>query len=177
MDIIPYMRTISGNISRLLAKYNIKTICWSVKKSNSLLRLAKDSLGCNVLGICYISCECGKVYVGQTGCTITVRSKEHEHHIWQDQPEKSAVTEHCIELGHKMYFDEATSLARSAGYTDRLVKEAIKIWLHPNSSNRDSGFMLSQAWHPLINTLKKVKQHSDERVQRGHRIRTEETPG
>jgi hypothetical protein len=58
-----------------------------------------------------------------------------------------------------------------------LVKEAIEIRLHPNNFNRDSRFMLSQALHPLINILKKVKQHSDERVQRGHRTKTEETPG
>jgi hypothetical protein len=63
--------------------------------------------------------------------------------------------EHRIELGHKIDFDESTILARSAGYTDRLVEEAIEIRLHPNSFNRDSGFMLSQAWHPLINVLKK----------------------
>jgi hypothetical protein len=53
--------------------------------------------------------------------------------------------EHCVELGHKIDFDEATILARSAGYTDRLGKEAIEIRLHPNSLNRDSRFMLSQA--------------------------------
>jgi hypothetical protein len=58
-----------------------------------------------------------------------------------------------------------------------LVKEAIEIRLYPNNFNRDSRFMLSQAWHPLINVLQEVKQRSDERVQRGHRTRTEETPG
>jgi hypothetical protein len=82
-----------------------------------------------------------------------------------------------MELGHKIDFDEAIILARSAGYTGRMVKEAIEILLHPNNFNRDSGFLLSQAWHLLINVLKKVKQLSDERVQRGHRTRNEETPG
>jgi hypothetical protein len=41
-------------------------------------------------------------------------------------------------------------------------QKPFEISLHPNNFNRDSGFMLSQAWHPLINVLKKVKQHSDE---------------
>jgi hypothetical protein len=130
MATIPYMRIISGKISRLLAKYNIKMIRWPVKKSN---RSAKDNLGCNVPGVYHILCECGKVYVGQTGHTITARYKEHERHIRLNQPEKSAVAEHCIELSHKIDFDEATILARRAGYTDRLVKEAIEIRLHPNN--------------------------------------------
>jgi hypothetical protein len=47
-------------------------------------------------------------------------------------------------------------IARSAGYTDKLVKEAIEIRLHANNFNRDSGFMLSQAWHPLINELQRL---------------------
>jgi hypothetical protein len=37
MTIILYMQTVSGRISRLLAKYNIKTIHWPIKKSNNML--------------------------------------------------------------------------------------------------------------------------------------------
>jgi hypothetical protein len=47
---------------------------------------------------------------------------------------------------------------------DRLVKEAIEIRLHPDNFNRDNGFILSHAWHPLINQLHKarqVKQHPE----------------
>jgi hypothetical protein len=36
---------------------------------------------------------------------------------------------------------------------DCLVKEAIKIWLHPDSFNRDKGFNLSHTWHSIINML------------------------
>jgi hypothetical protein len=78
-----------------------------------------------VLGIYRIPCECGKVFVGQTGHTIRARCKEHEHHIRLHQQEKPAVAEHCLEFGHNIGFGEASVLARSAGYIDRLVKEAI----------------------------------------------------
>jgi hypothetical protein len=71
---------------------------------------------------------------------------------------------------------ECRKLSKTKG-KERKVKQDIEIRLHPNNFNRDSGFMLSQAWHSLINVLEKVEQHSDERVQRGHRSRTEETPG
>jgi hypothetical protein len=33
---------------------------------------------------------------------------------------------------------------------DHLVKEIIEIQLHPNNFNRDSGFMLSWTWQPLL---------------------------
>jgi hypothetical protein len=41
---------------------------------------------------------------------------------------------------------------------DRLVKEATEIQLHTNNFNRDNGFMLSQAWYPLINLLHKRRR-------------------
>lgn len=64
MAIMPHMQNISGKISRLLAKRNIKMIHHLVKKSSNLLRLAEDSLGYNVLGIYCILYACVKVYAG-----------------------------------------------------------------------------------------------------------------
>jgi hypothetical protein len=72
----------------------------------------------------------------------------------------SAVAEHHIETGHNIGFAEATVLARCTGHMGRPVKEATEFQLHHNF-NMDSGFMLSQAWYPLMNMLHKVKQHSD----------------
>jgi hypothetical protein len=73
------------------------------------------------------------VYVGQTGCTITTRCKEHDHHIQLQQPEKSVVAEHSIETGHKLGFDAATVLAKSTGYMDRLINEGTETQLHSNN--------------------------------------------
>jgi hypothetical protein len=84
-----------------------------------MLRSVKDKFGYNVLGIYCIPCECGKVYVIQTGHTITARCK-YERHLWLQELEKSAVAEHSIETGHKIGFGEATVLAKSKGYMDRL---------------------------------------------------------
>jgi hypothetical protein len=86
MAVIPHMQTISekinrsGKINRLLTRYNIMTINQLVKKSNNLLQSTKDNLRCNVPGIYCILCRCGKMNAEQTGCTITARCKEHEHH-------------------------------------------------------------------------------------------------
>jgi hypothetical protein len=91
-----------------------------------------------------IPCECGKVYIGQTGRSIEARCKEHMRHIWLDQPEKSAVAEHSINTGHQIDFNN-----RASGYMDRLVKEAIQIRLNYKNFN----YTLSRAWNPVTKLL------------------------
>jgi hypothetical protein len=68
--------------------------------------------------------------------------------IRPDQPEKFAVTEHSINTGHEIDFNESI-LDRASGYMDRLVKEAIQIRLNQKNFNRDRGFKLSRAWNPV----------------------------
>jgi hypothetical protein len=48
-------------------------------------------------------------------------------------------------------------LDKTAGYMDRLMKEAIEIWLNTGNFNRDGGFMLSLAWYPVMNKLSNQK--------------------
>jgi hypothetical protein len=47
-----------------------------------------------------IPCECGRVYIGQSGGSVQLRIKEHNRHIRLAQPDKSAVAEHSINHGH-----------------------------------------------------------------------------
>jgi hypothetical protein len=72
--------------------------------------------------------------------------------------EKSVVAECSIETNYKIGFGEATVLAKSTGYMNRLVMKAIEIRLHPSNFNRDIGFMLNQTWYPLINLLQKRRK-------------------
>jgi hypothetical protein len=88
----------SNKVSRLVAKYNIKTVHIPKKKNRHMLRTVKDDLGLKVPGMYHIPCECGKVYVSQTGRSIEARCKEHMRHICLNQPEKSAVAEHSINI-------------------------------------------------------------------------------
>jgi hypothetical protein len=100
-------------------------------------------------------CECGKVYIGQTGHPVDVRLKEHQRHICLEQPDKSAVAEHSVDFGHHIRFHNTSVLATKTQYMDRIVREAIEIELRRNSMNREVGFYLSKSWTPLICSLKK----------------------
>jgi hypothetical protein len=51
-----------------------------------MLRPVKDDLGLKVLGVYRIPCECGDVYVGQTGRSMEARCKEHMRQIRLEQP-------------------------------------------------------------------------------------------
>jgi hypothetical protein len=136
----------------LLTKFNIQTVHIPAKNIH-LLRPVKDKLGLRTTGIYRIPCECGKVYVGQTGQTIEARLKEHRRHVRLNQPERSAVAEHSLTTYNRIDFDGASKLGTATRYMDCLVREAIKIRLHPDNFNRDDGFNLSYAWRPILKIL------------------------
>jgi hypothetical protein len=65
--------------------------------------------------------------------------------------------EHSINIGHRIDFSSTIVLARTSGYMDCLVKEAIGIRLSNKNINRDDGLMLSQVWNPVVNMLSNQK--------------------
>jgi hypothetical protein len=100
-------------------------------------------LGLKTPGVYSILCECGQVYIGQTGRSIYTRIKEHHQHIRLAHPDKSAVAEHSISRGHRNQLQNTKILSTQSRYMDRLIKEAIEIELHPNNMNREDGVVLS----------------------------------
>jgi hypothetical protein len=88
---IPYTQTTYGRLSRMMAKYNIKSIQLPPKKFSNYLPPVKDAVGLKTPGIYSIPCECEKVYIGQSGQSIQIQVRENERHIRLAQTEKSAV--------------------------------------------------------------------------------------
>jgi len=110
-------------------------------------------LAWKIAGMYRISCERGKVYIGQTGHSTGTRIEEHHQHIRLYLPDISAMTEHSTDLGHSIQFQNTRILAMKTKTRGLHHKGAEKIELHPN--NKEEGFSLSKAWNLLLQTLKK----------------------
>jgi len=57
----------------MLAKYNIKSVAIPHRKIASYLPPVKDGIGLKTPGVQRIPCECGTVYIGQSGRSIDLR--------------------------------------------------------------------------------------------------------
>jgi hypothetical protein len=133
---------------------HIKSVGLPDMKLSSLLRPVKDHLGLRTPGVYRLPCECGRVYIGQTGRSVDIRLKENQRHIRLQHPDKSAIADHNIDQGHRIQFHNSSTLATKTRYMDRIVREAIEVELHPFNINREGGFCLSKSWMPLIGSLK-----------------------
>jgi hypothetical protein len=151
---LPYVGPTFNRINRVLARHNIKSVGLPQQKLSNLLHPIKDNLELRTPGVYRIPCECGKVYIGQTGRSIDTRLKEHKRHIRLEYPDKSAVAQHSFHQEHRIHFNCTSILSTKTRYMDCIIREAIEIELHPHNMNREEGFCLSKSWKPLICTLK-----------------------
>ncbi|XP_071453466.1 uncharacterized protein [Hetaerina americana] len=119
---LPYVSTVSGKISRILRRFNIATIHVTPAKIRHQLVNVRDPIGLKTPGVYQIPCECGEVYVGETGRTIETRLKEHKRHLRLAQLEKSAIAKHSVGRDQAINWDGAKLLCRARGYWDRLVE-------------------------------------------------------
>jgi hypothetical protein len=137
----------------MLAKY-IKCVAIPHRKISSYLPPVKDVIGLKTPGVYRIPCECGTVYIGQSGRSFDLRIKEHERHIRLVHPDKSAVAEQSLEHDHNIRLQDTELLSAITGYSDRILREVIEIEMHPNNMNKEDGLILSTAWKPLLHILK-----------------------
>jgi hypothetical protein len=70
LALLPYIHITLNRLNRLLGRHNIKCTAVPPTKISGLLPKTKDDLGLRTPGIYSVPCECGKVYVGQTGRSI-----------------------------------------------------------------------------------------------------------
>jgi hypothetical protein len=124
---LPYVGTIFNRIGTVLSRHNIKSVGLPLKKLSSFLWPVKHSLGLRIPCAYRISCGCGKVYTGTTGRSVDTRLKEHQWHIRLEQPDKSAVAEHTVDLWHRIQFHKTSILATKTRYMDRIIREVIEI--------------------------------------------------
>jgi len=77
--------------------------------------------------------------------------KNHTHHICVNYLEKSLVPEHNAQIDSKdKFFWEMPFLVGTAGYVDRVLKEASEICPCNSNCSSDCGLLLRLMWCPVI---------------------------
>ena len=80
--VLPYIKGVSEVLRRCLQQQGVRTVFKSDTTLRSYLVRPKDALEPDKQeGVVYkIPCECGKVYIGETGRAMKDRIKEHDRH-------------------------------------------------------------------------------------------------
>ena len=100
-------------------------------------------------GVYRIPCECGLVYIGETGRNLSVRLKEHKTNCEKAEQDKSAVAKHTWTYDHRIKWDEATILAIDSHKFSRKMRQSIEIEKH-NTIDQE-GKPLDSTWRALFN--------------------------
>ncbi|XP_072166151.1 uncharacterized protein [Diadema setosum] len=148
--IIPYMGAASRKIQRILREADVEVRHSSSTKLQSLLTTHKDKRHSkNLPGVYRIPCECGKVYIGETGRSFATRLKEHQAHGRRDERDKSAIIHHAHTCEHRILWDESRLITQVPNWYQRRVREALEIEVH-NTVPQDNGLHLSNIWLTLL---------------------------
>jgi hypothetical protein len=138
------------NCTSLVLSQHIKSVGLPPRKISSFLRSVKGDLGLKTPGLYIISHEWSQVYIGQIGCSIYTRLKEHHQHICLEHPVRSALAEHGISLGHCVQLHNTTVPSTKPVYMHCIIREAVENELHANNMNREDGLCVSKTWKPVI---------------------------
>ncbi|XP_068690277.1 uncharacterized protein [Montipora foliosa] len=151
-EVLHYVKGLSEQLRRCLQQQGIRAVFKSETTLRSHLVRPKDAVKPTKQdGVVYrIPCECGKVYIGETGRSMQDRIKEHKRDIRLARAQTSAVSEHANDTGHNPLWNEVKFIDRDPHWYTRRVKEAIHIRHHPNNINRDSEIEIPEAWMPTI---------------------------
>jgi hypothetical protein len=117
---LPFVSATFHRISTALCGHNIKTAGLPPGKLSCFLRPIKGDPVLKMPGVYNIPCECGKVYIGQTGRLIETRVKKHRRHICPYHQENSAAAEHSINLGHRIRLQNTVILGKMMTHMDRI---------------------------------------------------------
>jgi len=112
--VLPYVQGVSESLRRCLEQQGIHTVFKSDTTLRSHLVRPKDIINpAKQDGVVYrIPCECGKVYIGETGRSMQERIEEHDRDIRLACTQTSAISEHTQETGHYPIWNEVKFIDR-----------------------------------------------------------------
>ena len=147
---LPYIGSASHKIERILKEAGIQLYHSSENKLfRSLCTHNKDSVNeFRKPGVYRIPCECGLVYIGETGQNLSLRLKEHKANCEKAELEKSAVAEQSWTNDHGIKWNEASILATESHKFSRKIRESIEIEKH--STIDQEGKPLDSTWRALF---------------------------
>ncbi|XP_078357458.1 uncharacterized protein LOC144642366 [Oculina patagonica] len=112
--VLPYVKGLSEQLRRCLQQQGVRAVFKSETTLRSHLVRPKDAVDSTKQdGVVYrIPCECGKVYIGETGRPMQDRIKEHDRDIRLARTQTSAVAEHTNNTGHYPLWNEVKFIDR-----------------------------------------------------------------
>ncbi|XP_030841919.1 uncharacterized protein LOC115924186 [Strongylocentrotus purpuratus] len=148
--VLPYIGKTSHRLQRILRSANILVRHQSSHKLHSTLHSHKDKHPSNKRpGVYKIPCDCGKVYIGETGRDFDTRLKEHKTHHRRSDWDKSAIVKHAQQELHRIHWDKSHLITNIRHWHTRRVREAIEIHQH-NTVPQDPGLHINSIWHPIL---------------------------
>ena len=141
---LPYVKGLSEELQRVFINHGVNIYHKPVNTLRSFLVRPKDPTPIqNQCGVVYnIPCNsCEDSYVGETARKMGTRFTEHTR-----SDKESALLEHITNTGHSVSLEDVRILAREPRFGARKIKEALEIYKHKPSLNRDQGLEL----HPVL---------------------------
>ena len=156
---LPYICHTSHKLQRIFSQAEITIFHTAPNKIQASLQRHKDKQDTqDKAGVYRIPCECGKVYIGETGCNISTRVKEHQAHDRLGHLDKSAIIKHSHEQDHRINWKETKLIAPVQFWNQRRVREAIEIKSH-NTVPQDLGFYINDI-QPATNSHASPGKHN-----------------
>ena len=116
--VLLYVKGLSEQLRHCLQQQGVRAVFKSETTLRSQLVRPKDAVDpAKKDGVVYrIPCECGKVYIRETGRPMQDRIKEHDRDIRLARTETSVVSEHAHNNGHKPLWNEVKFIDRGPYY-------------------------------------------------------------
>ena len=150
--ILPYIQGLSEKITRTCTHFNIKTAFTARPTLRNLLVQVKGKPPpTSRLGVVYcIPCNCGRLYIRETGRCLSVRITEHKRAV-QQLDKRNALAVHMADhMDHQILWEESTIKEYETNWYRRKIKEAIWTRQTANALNTDSDLSLNVTWNTML---------------------------